>query len=93
MFSSVTGARAVQVRIDLTTTKKRDLSASDYFRKVKGLASDLAAIGSPLSNDETITYLLAGLGPDYNPFVTSMTTKSEALSLDDVYAYMMAFEA
>ena len=93
MFSSATRARAVQIRIELATTKKRDLSASDYFRRIKGLASALASAGTPLRDDETIAYLLAGLGSDYDPFVTSMTTRSEALTLDDVFAHLMSFEA
>ena len=45
-----------------------------------------------MRDDEMITYLLAGLGPDYDHFVTSMTTKSEVLMLDDVFAHLMAFE-
>lgn len=40
-----------------------------------------------------MAYLLAGLGSDYDPFVTSITTKTEALSLDDVYAHLLTFEA
>ena len=92
MFSSLTHARTVQIRVELTTSKKRDLSAAAYFCKIKGLATELAAAGSALQDDDVITYLLAGLGPDYDPFVTSMTTKSEALTLDDVFAHLMAFE-
>ena len=93
MLSSTTRARTVQIRVELATTKKRDLSAAAYFRKIKGLASELAAAGSALRDDEVIAYLLAGLGPEYDPFVTSMTTKSEPLTLDDVFAHLMAFEA
>jgi hypothetical protein len=93
MFSSAVRARAVQVRIDLATMKKRDMSAADYFRKIKSLAYELAAADTPLSNDEIIAYLLAGLEFDYDSFVTSMTTKTEALSLDDTYAHLLAFES
>lgn len=93
MFSSTTRARIVQIRMDLATIKKRDLSASDYFLKIKSYASDLAAADAPLRADEVIAYLLAGLGPDYDSFVTSMTTKSEALTLDEVYAHLMSYES
>jgi hypothetical protein len=93
MFSSTTRAHAVQVRIDLAVAKKNDLSAADYFRKIKSLASELAAADAPLRDDEIIAYLLAGLPSDYDSFVTSMTTKTEALSLDDVYSYLLAYEA
>jgi hypothetical protein len=92
-FASATRARTVQLRVELATTKKRDLSAADYFRKVKGLATDLAAAGAALRDDEIIAYLFAGLGSDYDPFVTSMTTKAGSLTLDEVYAHLMAFEA
>lgn len=92
MFSSVVRARSVQVRIDLATAKKRDLSATDYFRKIKGYAYELAAADSPLRADEIIAYILASLSSEYDSFVTSMTTKTEPLSLDDVYTYLLAFE-
>lgn len=62
------------MRVDLTTTKKRDLSAADYFHKIKSMASELAAADAPLRDDEVIAYLLAGLGPTYDPFVTLITT-------------------
>jgi hypothetical protein len=93
MFSSATCTRIVQIRIELTTTKKRDLSAADYFRKIKSFASELAAVDAPLHNEEVIAYLLAGLGPDYDSFITSMTTKTEALTLNNVYNYFMSYEA
>ncbi|KAK4415341.1 hypothetical protein Salat_2641500 [Sesamum alatum] len=93
MFLSTTRARIVQIRVDLATTKKLDLSAADYFRKIKGLSSEMAAAGNALRDDEVIAYLLAGLGPDYDPFVTSMTTKREPLTLDEVYSHLASFEA
>ncbi|KAK4421889.1 hypothetical protein Salat_2139500 [Sesamum alatum] len=83
MFSPTTRVRIVQIRVDLATIKKLDISAADYFRKIKGLSSEMAATGNALRDDEVIAYLLAGLGPDYDPFVTSMTTKSEPLTLDE----------
>lgn len=92
MFRSATRARVVQIRVDLATAKKGDLSARDYFSRIKGLASELVAANSPISDDEVIVYLLAGLGPDCDSFFTSMTTK-DALALDEVYAHLMTFEA
>ena len=88
-FRHQTRARTVQIHVELSTSKKHDLFAVDYFRKIKGLA----AIGSALRDDDVIAHLLASLGPDYDPSVTSMTTKSEALMLDDVFVHLMTFEA
>jgi hypothetical protein len=37
--------------------------------------------------------MLVGLPADYDPFVTFMRIKIEPLSLDDVFAHLVAFEA
>ena len=92
MFSSSTRARTIQIHVELAMSKKHDLSVAHYFHKIKGMATELATAGSALWDDDMIAYLLAGLGPDYDPFVTLMTTKSEVLTLDDVFAHLMAFE-
>jgi hypothetical protein len=82
----------VQLRVDLVTSKKQDLSAADFYRKITGLASELAAIDTPLRDEEILAYLFVGLPIEYDPFVTAMTTKTEALSLDDVFAHLVSFE-
>jgi hypothetical protein len=65
----------VQLRVELATTKKRDLSAAEYFCKIKNLATEMAAADVALRDDEVLAYLLAGLPSEYDPFVMSMTTK------------------
>jgi hypothetical protein len=75
------------------TSKKHDHSAADFFRKITGLANELAVADAPLHDEEVLAYLLPGLPVEYDPFVTSMMTKSEALSLDGVFAHLIAFEA
>jgi hypothetical protein len=88
-FTSTTHARMVQIHVELVTTKKRDLSATDYFCKVKGLATELVASNAAITDDE----ILAGLSPDYDPLVTSVTVRARPLTLDVVYAHLMVFEA
>lgn len=63
MFSSRSCARTMQISLQLSTLQKKDLSVADYFLKVKNLADTLCAIGTPLRDDEVISYMLAGLGP------------------------------
>lgn len=52
-----------------------------YFGKVRLLANSLAATGSLLSDKELVTYLLYGLSPSYENFVTSITTRLDPLIL------------
>jgi hypothetical protein len=93
MFSSSIRARTVQIRVELATTKKHGLTTADYYRKITGLANELAAANAPMKDDEVIAYLLARLPAEYDSFVMSMTTKSTPLTLDDVFTYLMAYEA
>lgn len=53
-----------------------------------GLTTKLITVDVPLCDEE-----LSGLLTDYNSFVTSMTTKTKLLFLDDVFVDLVAFEA
>jgi hypothetical protein len=83
-------ARTLKLRVHLATAKKHDLSAADYFRKIKCITPELAVANETLRDDEVIAYLLAGLPTEYDPFVTSLTTRIEPISLDDIYAHHLA---
>jgi hypothetical protein len=58
--------RIQQLRSALNDTRKSDLSADKYFAKMKSIASELAAVGKPLDDDELVYYVLHGLGSQYN---------------------------
>nr|XP_051218595.1 uncharacterized protein LOC127335897 [Lolium perenne] len=88
--STASKSRAQRLRGALNDTKKNDLTAEKYFAKVKTLASELAAAGKPLDEDELIWYILHGLGTPYNTLITAVganpnTTMSELF--DQVQAY------
>ena len=82
----------MQIHYQLATTKKGGSSISDYFQKFKGLADTLAVAGQPFNDFEIVSYLLAGLGPEYDPFVTSVTTCVDPLSIDELYGHLLAHE-
>jgi hypothetical protein len=92
-FASSVKACMMQIHVKLVTSKKCDLSAVDFFRKITSLSNELIAVDAPLRDEGVLAYLLAGLPVEYDPFVTSMMTKSEALSLNDVFMHLAAFDA
>lgn len=92
MFSSRSRAWMIQIRMQFFNTHKNDLSTVAYFAKTKALADTLASTSHPLRDEEFISYLLAGLDVDYNPLVTSITTRTDALTISDVYAHLLNFE-
>lgn len=59
---------------------------------MKGLADEMGAAGKKLDDDDIVSYILNGLDANYNPLVSSMTVKDN-LSLSDLYAQLLAYEA
>ncbi|XP_071685491.1 uncharacterized protein [Lolium perenne] len=91
MFASRSKARMVQLRTQLGNTKKKEKSMSEYFHFMKNLADTMASIGYPIGEEETASYILAGLGERYDSLVTSITV-SDNLTLDDLYAHLVSYE-
>jgi ABC-type metal ion transport system substrate-binding protein len=92
MFASEARARVMQVYFQLATVKKGNNSITKYFQTIKMLNDTLAAAGQPLNDFESVSFLLKGLSSEYDPFVTSVTTRVDPLSFDELYSYLLAHE-
>lgn len=92
MFSSQSCAWVMQVHYQLAMSKNGSSSIMDYFQKIKGLGETLAAAGQPLNYFESVSYLLIGLGSEYDHFVTSITARVDPLSLEEIYGHLLAHE-
>ena len=82
----------MQIHYQLATLKKGDSSIADYFHKFTGLADTLAAIDHLLNDFKLVSFLLAGLGPDFDSFVTSVKIRADPLSLEDLYGHLLSHE-
>jgi len=82
----------MQVHFQLATLKKGNSSVTDYFYKLKTLSDTLAACGQPLNDFEAVSFLMAGLGSEFDPLVTSVTTHIDPISRDDIYGLLLAHE-
>uniref|UniRef100_A0A453FPX5 Uncharacterized protein n=1 Tax=Aegilops tauschii subsp. strangulata TaxID=200361 RepID=A0A453FPX5_AEGTS len=60
-FASQSQARAHAIRTALGEVKLHDLTVTDYFNKVTGMADTLASIGKALDPEEFTSYVLNGL--------------------------------
>lgn len=56
------------------------------------MSDTLAAVGQSLNDFESVSFLLAGLGSEYDPFVTSVTTHVDPLSLKEIFGHLLAHE-
>lgn len=68
------------------------MTAAEYFANMKILVDTMALVGQPLQDEELISYILMGLNSDCKPLVTSITTRLDTMSINDVYAHLLAFE-
>jgi hypothetical protein len=50
-------------------TKKGEVSITTYFSTMRGYADEMAATGKPLDDDDIVSYILNGLGVDYNSLI------------------------
>jgi hypothetical protein len=89
MFSSQSKARIMQTRYQLATLKK------GAFFIPQTLAHTLAVMHRWASQGvwiEVVSYFLAGLSSDYDPLITSITTSTDPISLDDLYGNLLTHE-
>jgi hypothetical protein len=92
MYASQAHARVMQIYFQLAIVKKGTNSITEYFQTIKTLSDTLAAAGQPLNDFESVSFLLKGLGSEYDPFVTSVTTRVDPLSVDELYGHLFAHE-
>lgn len=52
----------------------------------------MAAAGRVLKEEELVEYKLAGLDVDFIPVMTAVTTRSDPVPAQEVYAQLLAFE-
>ncbi|XP_010270024.1 PREDICTED: uncharacterized protein LOC104606492 [Nelumbo nucifera] len=71
---------------------KGSKSMADYLQQVKGYTDALEATGQGLSSNDIILYTTGGLGPDYDPLITAITTKHDPLSLEELHSLLHQFE-
>lgn len=66
---------------------------SEYFRKAKTLIDTLAAFGKIFSQPEFVMFFLAGLGSEFDSFISSATTLADLLSFEQLFALLLTYEA
>ncbi|KAA8519975.1 hypothetical protein F0562_014227 [Nyssa sinensis] len=92
-YASISQARVVQTQLQLASLNKGSDFISVYYRRAKSLADTMAAAGRPLPSSEFVPYLLAGLGPDYDPLVSFVTTRIEPIGTEELLSHLLSHEA
>jgi hypothetical protein len=78
--------------IALVTTRKNQLSMFDYFAKMRGYADEMASTGNAITNEEFVSYVLAGLDEDYNSIFTAVVARIDTVTSAELYTQLLSFE-
>ena len=76
----------------LQSLKKCALSIKDYVLKMRNIADMLSASGKPIPDEDLILYILGGLGLEFETIVVNITSRSEAISLQEVHYLLQSHE-
>ncbi len=75
MFQTNTKTRKLQLKQELHTVEKKNMSINEYSLKIKGIVESLASINVFVDDDDLVSFCLNGLGKEYKPFKTSIIVR------------------
>lgn len=82
----------IQLTTQLQSTRKGNQSITEYAQKIKHISDTLAAISSPVDEEDLIIHTLNGLPQEFGPFKTSICTRSSSISLEEFQALLLCEE-
>lgn len=91
LMSAHSKSRVTMYKYDLQQTHKGSSSIDEYLSKMKSIADNLSMAGSPISESDLITQVLAGLDSEYTPIVIYLTDKDN-LTWIDLHSRLLTFE-
>ena len=83
-FLSNSKARVMQLHLMLQTLKKGSMTVEEYILKMRSLADNLNSVGQLITDEDLILYILGGFGPEYESIVVNLTSRNDALTLQEV---------
>lgn len=92
LFQSQSKARTMQLKLQLQTKKKGDLSVDDFILKMRGYADMLATARTVISDDDLVLQILASFCAEYDTVVLNLTNQSKSLNLQEVHFVLQAHE-
>ena len=92
-YASQSRARTVNTRIALATTRKGNMTMSEYVAKMKSLADEMASAKKNIDEEELVSYILAGLDEEYNSVVSALVARVEPVTVAEAAAQLFSFES
>jgi hypothetical protein len=93
-YANPSRSRINQLRRQLQMLRQGTKGCAEFVRTAKILADQLAIIGKPVGDDDLISYIVGGLKPQYNSFVTSFSfaNKDDSMDLETFLSQLLSYE-
>lgn len=91
-YESSSYTRVLSLKAQIQKIQKDGLTVTQYLAKFKDISDKLSAISEPISHKDHISYILEGLGVEYNAFVTSIQNKGDIPMLEDVITLLLSYD-
>ncbi|RVW41864.1 Retrovirus-related Pol polyprotein from transposon RE1 [Vitis vinifera] len=93
-FASQSRTRVHHLKGKLQTLHQGSMKCTDFLEKAKLVSDELVAVGKPLEDDDLMSYIVSGLNPSFNPFITSLSfaTRDKNVSFEDFQAELLSYE-
>ncbi|KAF3787467.1 Retrovirus-related Pol polyprotein from transposon TNT 1-94 [Nymphaea thermarum] len=92
-YAAHSRSKVMKLREQLTILKKGTNSIGELIQKATMIGHHLSMAGKPVAEDDLVLHILSALPQEYNAFKTSIATRSDPLSLTDLYSMLLTHEA
>ena len=91
-FASVSRSHVMSLRNELNAIKKGVDSIEGYFQKIKQVRDRLVAVSVFVDDEELLHIILDGLPSEYHSFSSTIRTRSDVLSVEELNVLLNAEE-
>uniref|UniRef100_A0A2N9I1W1 Integrase catalytic domain-containing protein n=1 Tax=Fagus sylvatica TaxID=28930 RepID=A0A2N9I1W1_FAGSY len=94
-YASQSKSRITHLKRQLQTMRQDSRSCTDYLQLAKSWADQLAAVGKPVDEEDLISFIISGLNPSFNVFITTfnLTTRESPLPYADFESELLNHES
>jgi hypothetical protein len=79
-------------RMAFATATKGSSTMAEFFTKMKGLADEMASAGKKLDDDEVASYILMGVGEEFDSVTYVVANRVNPISLLELQAQLVSHE-
>ncbi|KAI4387440.1 hypothetical protein MLD38_005274 [Melastoma candidum] len=83
-YESVAPSRVMNLRMQMQQLKKEGKTMQQFLNTLKNLSEQLTAVGEPVTQRDYLWYMLEGLPSEYDAVVTSIYSRSDQPTVEEV---------